>query len=103
MVVHTGDIVQNASSVYDWENANNAMMTLYNNGVPYCWNAGNHDQFFINGTVGVGNPNSSWLGGDYPAFNATIMRQKPYWVGDVFDSKKHCGAVWLGQLSFHGH
>ncbi len=82
MVVHTGDIVQDASSTVDWTFANNAMMTLYNNGVPYCWDAGNHDQF-NNGTIGLGNPNSGWLGGNYPAFNVTAMRQQPYWVGDI--------------------
>jgi hypothetical protein len=27
------------------------------------------------------------LGGDYPAFNATLMRKEPYWVGDIFDGK----------------
>ena len=35
MVVHTGDIVQVANSVSDWKNASNAMMTLYNNEIPY--------------------------------------------------------------------
>ncbi|MGD0203015.1 MAG: metallophosphoesterase [Candidatus Bathyarchaeia archaeon] len=86
MVVHTGDIVQVANSMSDWKNANNAMMQLYDNGVPYCWNAGNHDQL-NNGTIGYGNPNLSWLGGNYPAFNVTAMRQKPYWVGDISDGK----------------
>ena len=43
MVIHTGDIVQVANSTADWVNANNAMMQLYNNSVPYCWDAGNHD------------------------------------------------------------
>ncbi len=86
MVVHTGDIVNTANSTVAWSNANTAMMQLYVNGVPYCWNAGNHDQD-NNGTSGVGNPNLSWLGGNYPAFNVTAMRQQPYWVGDISDGK----------------
>ncbi len=82
MVVHTGDIVNTANSELAWSNANTAMMELYNTGVPYCWDAGNHEQF-NNGTIGLGNPNISWLGGNYPAFNVTAMRQLPYWVGDI--------------------
>lgn len=86
MVVHTGDIVNIANRPAQWENASNAMMTLYNNGIPYCWNCGNHDQLLPNGTmIGDGNPDSGWLGGNYPAFNVTIMRQEPYWVADIFD------------------
>lgn len=100
MVVHTGDIVQEANSTYDWENANYAMMTLYNASIPYCWNAGNHDQFFANNTIGNGNPNSSWLGGNYPAFNATIMRQKPYWVADIFDGKNTAVQFAWGNYHF---
>ena len=42
MVIHTGDIVQNPLNLTNWQNANDAMMQLYNNGVPYCWDAGNH-------------------------------------------------------------
>ena len=87
MVVHTGDIVQVANSTIDWSNANNAMMQLYNNSVPYCWNAGNHDQLNNTAETGGGNPNGSWLGGNYPAFNATAMRKQPYWVGDISDGK----------------
>jgi hypothetical protein len=87
MVVHTGDIVQVANNMSDWSNANNAMMQLYNNGVPYCWNAGNHDQLNKTREAGGGNPNGSWLGGNYPAFNVTAMRQQPYWVGDISDGK----------------
>ncbi len=85
MVIHTGDIVQDATSTDDWTNANNALMQLYNNGVPYCWDAGNHDQ--LGAGIGLGNPDSPWLGGNYPALNVTIMRQQPYWVGDISDGK----------------
>jgi calcineurin-like phosphoesterase family protein len=86
MVIHTGDIVQVANSNRNWKNANNAMMQLYNNNVPYTWNAGNHDQL-NNSLVGGGSPNGSWLGGNYSAFNVTAMRQKPYWAGDISSGK----------------
>ena len=82
MVIHTGDIVQDANSTTDWRNANTAMMTLYNNGVPYCWDAGNHDTFYSS-APGGGSPSSGWLGENYLAFNVTVMRQLPYWVGDI--------------------
>jgi cell division protein FtsB len=86
MVIHTGDIVEVANLKDDWENANNAMMQLYNNSIPYTWNAGNHDQL-NNSYVGGGNPDGSWIGGNYPAFNVTVMRQQPYWAGDIADGK----------------
>ncbi|MGA2384995.1 MAG: metallophosphoesterase [Candidatus Bathyarchaeia archaeon] len=100
IVVHTGDIVQVASSAGDWQNASNAMMTLYNNGVPYCWNAGNHDQDEINNTVGRGNPDASWIGGNYPGFNVTMMRKEPYWVGDIFDGKSTAVQFIWGNYHF---
>jgi uncharacterized coiled-coil protein SlyX len=100
MVVHTGDIVQVANSVGDWKNASNAMMTLYNNGIPYCWNAGNHDQINATSEAGGGNPNGSWLGGNYAAFNVTIMRQEPYWVGDIFDGKSTAVQFTFGNYHF---
>jgi len=62
MVVHTGDIVQLANSVGEWKNASNAMMTLYNNRIAYCWDAGNHDQINATDEAGGGNPSGSWLG-----------------------------------------
>ena len=100
MVVHTGDIVQVANSTSDWQNASKAMMTLFNNGIPYCWDAGNHDQINVTGTVGSGNPNGSWLGGNYPAFNAAAMRQKPYWVGDIFGGKNTAAQFMFGNYHF---
>ena len=99
MVIHTGDIVQVANSTSDWNNANNAMMQLYNNSIPYCWDAGNHDQL-NNSELGVGNPNGSWLGGNYPAFNVTAMRQQPYWVGDIFDGKDTAVKFTYGNYHF---
>ena len=88
MVVHTGDIVDNingTSGTYSdpiqWSKANDAMSLLLNASVPYCWDAGNHDQIPWN------DANGTWLGSSYPAFNATNMRAKSYWVGDFLDSK----------------
>ncbi len=98
MVIHTGDIVQVANSTNDWNNANTAMMRLYNNGIPYCWDAGNHDTFY-NTAPGAGSPNSGWLGANYPAFKVTVMRQQPYWVGDINDGKDT--AVKFSYGSYH--
>ena len=99
MVIHTGDIVNVANSATEWRNASNAMMTLYNNGIPYCWDAGNHDQLNSTTEGGGGNPNGSWLGGNYPAFNVTTMQHEPYWVGDIFDGKST--AVQFNYATYH--
>ena len=89
MVVHTGDLVDTPTHTSEWEVANSAMMTLYKNGIPFCWDAGNHDQLPPNSSANLwlGDPNTGWLGSQYPAFNQTIMRQKPYWVGGIYDGK----------------
>ena len=81
MVVHTGDLVNNGSSPFEWSNANASMSTLLNAGIPYCWDAGNNDQMPIN------NPNGTALASNYLAFNATNMRSKSYWVDDICDAK----------------
>ena len=50
--------------------------------------------------VGVGDPNGSWLGGNYPAFNVTAMRQQPYWVGNIFDGKNTAVQFAYGNYHF---
>ncbi len=102
MVVHTGDIVNIANVPAQWANANNAMMIFYKHGIPYCWNCGNHDDLLPrNGTrIGDGDPDTSWLGGNYPAFNVTIMRQERYWVGDIFDGKSTAVQFHYGNYRF---
>src|SRR4030067_891810 len=89
MVVHTGDLVDTPTHASEWEVANTAMMTLYNNGIPYCWDAGNHDQLPPNETADLwlGDSNTAWWGSQYPAFNQSIMREQPYWVSDIYDGK----------------
>ena len=71
MVVHTGDIVDTEGNQTQWANANNSMSLLMNAGIPYCWDAGNHD---YNAT--------SWLGNQFAAFNPSVLQNKTYWVGD---------------------
>jgi len=89
MVIHTGDLVDTPTHTSEWDAANAAMMTLYNNGIPYCWDAGNHDQLPPNDTANLwlGDSNTDWLGSQYPAFNPAVMRTQPYWVSDIFDGK----------------
>ena len=81
MVVHTGDIVNNQTSPFEWSNANASMSTLLNAGIPYCWDAGNNDQIPLN------SPNGTALASNYLAFNTTNMRSKSYWVDDIYDAK----------------
>lgn len=42
-VFHTGDLVDEADKLYQWENANQFMQTLESAGIPYGVLAGNHD------------------------------------------------------------
>ena len=73
MVIHTGDIVDTEGNSTQWLNANESMSILLNNGISYCWDAGNHD---YNATC--------WIGDQFGAFNPQAMQSKPYWVGNEF-------------------
>jgi hypothetical protein len=81
MVVHTGDIVDQYWAGTQWQNANDAMSVLVNNGIPYTWCAGNHDQ------IGYSDPNSGWFGDEYSAFNPETFSGESYWVGDYNQGK----------------
>ena len=74
MVIHTGDIVDTEGNLTQWANANQSMSILLSNGIPYCWDAGNHD---YNATC--------WIGNQFLAFNPQTMQTKPYWVSSDFD------------------
>ncbi len=76
MVIHTGDLTENYDSPSEWQNANAAMSILANNGIPYTWCAGNHDQ------NGMDNSNSGWVGDQYAALNPATFSGNSYWVGD---------------------
>lgn len=75
-VLHTGDIVERAWNKGEWAIADNSMGILLKANIPYCWDAGNHDQL-----------EKSWVGKDFPAFDTAIMRKKEYWVGDILEGK----------------
>ncbi len=74
MVIHTGDLVNDEGNQTQWLNANQSMGILLDNGVPYCWNAGNHD---FN--------KSYWIGNQYTSFNPQAMVTKPYWLSTEYD------------------
>ncbi len=74
MVIHTGDIVNVPDDTAQWTNANQSMSILLNSGIPYCWDAGNHDY-----------DTDLWIGNQFTAFNPSVMQTKPYWVSDAFD------------------
>ena len=76
MVIHTGDIVDTEGNQTQWANANRSMSILLDAGIPYSWNAGNHD---FNETC--------WIGNRYAAFNSTFLAEKSYWVDDEFDGQ----------------
>jgi len=94
MVIHTGDIVDNGSDTTQWTRANTSMGTLLDNGIPYSWGTGNHDQ------QPQGSPDYSWLGMNYLSFNATYMASKSYWVDSQFDGKNTAQKFSYGSLNF---
>jgi peptidoglycan hydrolase CwlO-like protein len=99
MVIHTGDIINDPDNLTEWTDANTAMMQLYNSGVPYCWDAGNHD--IINESIPQGNTNGIWLGGSgYSAFNVALMQQEPYWVASIFNGTSTAVQFSYGDYRF---
>jgi hypothetical protein len=80
------------------------MLKLYDAGVPYCWDAGNHDQTNPNSTlaqnIGLGDPNGTWLGGEYPAFDVTNFESKPYWVSSIFNGTSTAVKFSYGDYRF---
>jgi hypothetical protein len=76
MVIHTGDMVDSEDNQTQWANANHSMSILLDAGIPYCWNAGNHDYTA-----------TYWIGNQYNAFNPAVLAEKPYWVGDEFNGQ----------------
>ena len=99
MVIHTGDIVNVPDNLAQWQSANAAMMQLYNNGVPYCWDAGNHD--VIGEMTPNGNSNGVWLGGEgFPAFDVTAMQREPYWVASIFNGSSTAVQFSYGNYHF---
>lgn len=86
MVVLTGDIVDTGYDPSQWVNANASMNLLLKAGIPYSWDAGNHDQISADGGA-EGNPDGDWIGSQYLAFNSTYMESQPYWVSDINDGK----------------
>lgn len=91
-VIHTGDIVELSTNASEYVDANTSMNILYNANIPYLWTAGNHDQFT------AGNPNGTWYGTGYSAFNATLMSARPYWESSLNDGKNT--AI---KFTFNGH
>src|SRR5208282_3444217 len=71
LVVHTGDIVEHGAVASEWDSANQVMPTLSQNGIPYTWCAGNHDDF-VNG-----DPTSGWIGRKTaPAFDPAVVSRQ---------------------------
>ncbi len=98
MVVHTGDIINEYWDASQWQDANTGMSVLANNGVPYVWCAGNHDQTTDDGWSG--NPNSGWVGDQYSAFNPSSFSNKNYWAGDIFEGKNTAAKFSVGNYNF---
>jgi hypothetical protein len=93
MVMHTGDIVDNPADQLQWEQASSSMGVLLESGLPYCWNAGNHDKQF-------GDPENLWLGNNYTAFNIETLREKNYWLSDLNGGKNTATQFSFGNTNY---
>jgi hypothetical protein len=101
MVIHTGDVVQNGSQQTEWENADAAMSVLLDNGIPYTWCAGNHDN------VVEGDPTSGWNGKLWaPAFDPQSVTsrvnalQYTAWVSDYHEAMNTAVSFTANGLNF---
>jgi hypothetical protein len=88
-VIHTGDILENAQNLVEWENANHSMSILLNSNIPYCWCAGNHEW-----------PGSPWSWLNFTAFNTTALLEKNYWVSDKLDGRNTALIFSASEWSF---
>ncbi len=101
LVVHTGDLVQDGSEVYEWQNADEAMSVLLDNKIPYTWCAGNHDD------LSYGDPTSGWIGNLTarsldPANVAPMVNGLDYatWVDDYHDAMNTAVSFTSNGLKF---
>ena len=101
LVIHSGDIVQNGTSVTEWEAANGAFSILLKNKIPYVWCAGNHD------VQDGATPASGWVGSTYaPTLNPTIVSgavnsmSGVNWVGDYHNGMNNAVSFSVNGLNF---
>ncbi|MGA2664239.1 MAG: metallophosphoesterase [Nitrososphaerales archaeon] len=101
LVIHTGDLVQTGNVQAEWSNADDAMSVLLDNGIPYTWCAGNHDDL-----VG-GDESSGWMGHAWttamdPAVVQGIVNGTGYasWVGDYHYAMNTAAAFTANGLNF---
>jgi len=100
MVVHTGDLVQTGDLLQEWVNADAAMKVLRDNGIPYLWCAGNHDDIIQD------DPTAGWAGSQFDSFNPTVVSSKvngvsyAKWAGDYRSGMNTAVAFSAGGLKF---
>jgi 3',5'-cyclic AMP phosphodiesterase CpdA len=90
MVVHTGDMTQDGTAE-EWSIANQSMSILLDNGIPYTWDAGNHDGCVISSSamalIACDSSKPGYLGTTFDAFNPSYVasREPGNWVGSAHD------------------
>jgi calcineurin-like phosphoesterase family protein len=101
MVIHTGDIVETGAVQAEWQSADAAMSTLLQNGIPYSWCAGNHDD------LAGGDATSGWNGNLWTAsFDPTQVSaqvnamQDVSWVDDFHNGMNTAVTFSANGLNF---
>ena len=93
MVIHTGDIVNDWNVSSEWSNADKAMSILLGAGIPYTWDAGNHDSCGNLSELEVMAPCDGsavqYIGSQYPALDASyVASEEPRnWVSSSPDGR----------------
>lgn len=90
-VIHTGDIVNVATSEPQWINADRSMKILDDANVPYGVLAGNHD---------VTSPYTNTSQLYYKYFGKERFKNKPYFGGDDRNNKNHYDLISAGGMDF---
>jgi hypothetical protein len=100
-VIHTGDLVQTGDQQVEWENANAAMSTLLQNGIPYTWCAGNHDDLVPDETSSGWNGNV-WASAFDPSTVGPMVDALQYasWVGDYHSAMNTAASFSANGLDF---
>ncbi|MDA4113062.1 MAG: metallophosphoesterase [Thaumarchaeota archaeon] len=101
MVIHTGDLVQIGGQQVEWENADAAMSVLLQNGIPYTWCAGNHDDL-VGSDATSGWKGNVWSSSFNPSIVASQVNALPNvsWVSDFHDGMNTAASFSANGLNF---
>jgi hypothetical protein len=99
---HNGDMVFTWNSAAQWTSANNAMIKLFNAGIPYGFKSGNHDRYSAYTSSGPYYTSDSWIANSssYPAFYEPNLHTQSWWGGAFADDRSNYQLFTIPGTSF---